>query len=84
MKPGLACPGGAGGAGPGRQCAAARARSERRGAGEPQDRQLRLSQLSAAGDRGYVIWSAGWTGGTCRLRLVDGRWIFETISAWIT
>jgi hypothetical protein len=37
-----------------------------------------------ARDRGYVIWSAGWTGGTYRLRLVDGSWVFEAISSWIT
>ncbi|HEV7660521.1 MAG TPA: hypothetical protein VGO55_11820 [Allosphingosinicella sp.] len=37
-----------------------------------------------ARDRGYVIWSAGWTGGTYRLRLVNGRWVFESISSWIT
>ena len=37
-----------------------------------------------ARDRGYVHWSAGWTGGTYRLRLADGRWIFEVISSWIT
>jgi hypothetical protein len=37
-----------------------------------------------ARDRGYVIWSAGWTGGTYRLRLVNGAWVFEVISSWIT
>lgn len=37
-----------------------------------------------ARDRGYAIWSAGWTGGTLRLRLVDGRWAIDTISSWIT
>lgn len=37
-----------------------------------------------ARDRGYVIWSAGWTGGTFRLRLVNGSWTFEAISTWIT
>lgn len=37
-----------------------------------------------ARDRGYASWSAGWTGGTYRLRLVDGRWIFESIGSWIT
>jgi hypothetical protein len=37
-----------------------------------------------AHDRGYVRWSAGWTGGTYRLRLVDGRWVFDELSGWIT
>jgi hypothetical protein len=37
-----------------------------------------------ARDRGYVRWSAGWTGGTYRLRLVDGRWIFESAGNWAT
>jgi hypothetical protein len=37
-----------------------------------------------ARDRGYVSWSAGWTGGTYRLRLVNGAWTFETLSSWIT
>ncbi len=37
-----------------------------------------------ARDRGYVRWSAGWAGGTYRLRLVDGAWQFDEISSWIT
>lgn len=37
-----------------------------------------------AHDRGYVRWSAGWQGGTFRLRLVDGHWVFDEISSWIT
>jgi hypothetical protein len=37
-----------------------------------------------ARDRGYVRWSAGWTGGTFRLRLRGGSWVFEEISRWIT
>ena len=37
-----------------------------------------------AHDRGFVRWSAGWTGGTFRIRLVDGRWVFDTISSWIS
>jgi len=35
-------------------------------------------------DRGYVEWSAGWTGGTFRLRFVENRWRIETIGGWIT
>jgi hypothetical protein len=37
-----------------------------------------------ARNRGYVRWSTGWAGGTYRLRLVGGRWLFEPISSWIT
>jgi hypothetical protein len=37
-----------------------------------------------ARDRGYVRWSAGWTGGTYRLRLTGGRWIFESAGTWAT
>ena len=37
-----------------------------------------------AGDRGYVKWSAGWTGGTLRLIWNDGEWDVEQISSWIT
>jgi len=37
-----------------------------------------------ARDRGYVAYSFGWAGGTYRLRLVGGRWVFEEISSWIT
>ena len=34
--------------------------------------------------RGYVVWSAGWTGGTFRLMWIDGAWQVETVSSWIT
>ncbi len=34
--------------------------------------------------RGYVIWSAGWTGGTLRALLVDGEWQLVETSSWIT
>lgn len=37
-----------------------------------------------AHDRGYVVWSAGWTGGSYRMRLVNGRWVFNELSGWIT
>lgn len=40
--------------------------------------------FNRAHDRGYVRWSAGWVGGTYRLRLIDGKWMFETISSWIS
>ena len=35
-------------------------------------------------DRGYVKWSAGWAGVTYRLRFVDGKWVFNAISSWIS
>jgi len=40
--------------------------------------------FNRAHDRGYVRWSTGWAGGTYRLRLVDGKWVFDSISNWIT
>lgn len=41
-------------------------------------------QFNRAGDRGYVEWSGGWHGGTYRLRRVDGRWVFDVLSQWIS
>lgn len=40
--------------------------------------------FNRARNRGYVEWSAGWTGGTFRLRFVDNRWRIDTIGSWIT
>ena len=40
--------------------------------------------FNRAHDRGYVAWSMGWAGGTYRLRLIKGRWVFDTLSSWIT
>jgi hypothetical protein len=40
--------------------------------------------FNRARDRGYVAWSMGWAGGTYRLRRVDGKWQFDSISSWIT
>lgn len=37
-----------------------------------------------AHDRGYLIWSSGWTGGTIRLRQVGGEWKLDPLSSWIT
>ncbi len=34
--------------------------------------------------RGFVEWSAGWTGGTLRLIWTDGEWVIDEISRWIT
>lgn len=52
----------------------------------PDFRTIELPQitLNRAGDRGYVIWSAGWRGGTLRLRLVEGEWAVDEISNWIS
>jgi hypothetical protein len=35
-------------------------------------------------DRGFVAWSTGWSGGTYRLRLVKGEWVFDPIMSWVT
>ncbi|MEO8375614.1 MAG: hypothetical protein ABI471_10345 [Sphingomonas bacterium] len=40
--------------------------------------------FNRAYDRGYVEWSSGWAGGTYRLRLIKGKWVFDTMSNWIT
>ena len=40
--------------------------------------------FNRAHDRGYVRWSTGWAGGTYRLRLIGGKWEFDSISNWIT
>ena len=40
--------------------------------------------FNRAHDRGYVRWSAGWAGGTYRLRRLEGKWQFDEISSWIT
>lgn len=34
--------------------------------------------------RGFVVWSAGWTGGTLRLRSVNGEWVTDVLSNWIS
>jgi len=40
--------------------------------------------LNRAGTRGFVKWSAGWTGGTMRVRLVNGKWLIDELESWIT
>ncbi|HWU95716.1 MAG TPA: hypothetical protein VN029_08955, partial [Sphingomonas sp.] len=52
----------------------------------PDFRTVSLPRIlyNRARDRGYVVWSAGWTGGTYRLRLANGQWVFDPISSWIT
>lgn len=52
----------------------------------PDFRTVALPRIvyNRAHDRGYVAWSAGWTGGTYRMRFVKGEWVFEAISSWIT
>ena len=40
--------------------------------------------FNRARDRGYVQWSAGWTGGTYRLRLANGAWVLDQIGSWIS
>ncbi|MES2444289.1 MAG: hypothetical protein V4574_15790 [Pseudomonadota bacterium] len=52
----------------------------------PDFRTIELPRIvyNRAHDRGYVRWSTGWSGGTYRMRLVDGSWTFDVISSWIT
>lgn len=40
--------------------------------------------FNRAHDRGFVRWSTGWSGGTYRLRFVNGKWQFDSISSWIS
>jgi len=40
--------------------------------------------MNRAGDRGYLKWSTGWSGGTFRIRRVDGQWQIDETSSWIT
>lgn len=40
--------------------------------------------FNRAHDRGYVRWSTGWAGGTYRLRLIKGQWVFDELSSWIS
>lgn len=46
--------------------------------------ELPAIQFNRKGDRGFVRWSGGWHGGTYRLRRVNGRWAFDSISSWIS
>lgn len=52
----------------------------------PDFRALDMPRIvfNRAHDRGFVRWSTGWAGGTYRLRRVEGKWLFDTISSWIT
>ncbi len=52
----------------------------------PDFRTIKLPRMvvNRAGTRGYVQWSAGWTGGTLLFLWEDGAWRVETISEWIT
>jgi len=40
--------------------------------------------LNEAGNRGYVIWSTGWSGGTFRLVRENKKWKVFTLSQWIS
>lgn len=52
----------------------------------PDFRTIELPQIvwNAKGDRGYVKWSAGWTGGTLRLIWNGADWDVTQTSSWIT
>jgi len=40
--------------------------------------------LNEAKDRGYLIWSTGWAGGTFRVVREDKKWKVFTLSQWIS
>jgi hypothetical protein len=40
--------------------------------------------FNRAGDRGYAVWSMGWTGGSLRLIRERGAWTIALISQWVT
>ncbi|MFL6844481.1 MAG: hypothetical protein ACJ8ER_06335 [Allosphingosinicella sp.] len=46
--------------------------------------EIRKILFNRAHDRGYVSWSAGWTGGTLRFRKTATGWTSEPLSSWIT
>ncbi len=52
----------------------------------PDFHAVKLNKIiyNRAHDRGYLIWSSGWTGGTIRLRRVQGEWKLDQLSSWIT
>lgn len=43
-----------------------------------------LFELDEAQENGILVWSASWTGGTIRLRKLDGKWSAEVTGNWIT
>ena len=43
-----------------------------------------LILVDPAMTRAHVLWGAGWTGGTIRYRLVNGRWVGKRTVDWIT
>ncbi|HET9218196.1 MAG TPA: hypothetical protein VFR18_14525 [Terriglobia bacterium] len=45
---------------------------------------LQAAVFNRAGDRGFVVWSFGWTGGTLRLIREPGGWRTEAIRNWIS
>ena len=40
--------------------------------------------LDPAKERGYVVWTEHWKGGSLNLRKVNGEWKVEVVSEWIT
>jgi hypothetical protein len=40
--------------------------------------------FNRARDRGYLVWSSGWTGGTFRLRRTGSGWAIDDLSSWIS
>jgi hypothetical protein len=46
--------------------------------------EIRKILFNRAHDRGYVSWSAGWTGGILSFRKTATGWTSEPLSSWIT
>lgn len=46
--------------------------------------RISVFEIDRASDQGILVWGAGWTGGTFRLKKVDGVWHAEALSRWIT
>jgi hypothetical protein len=58
---------------------------ERLGANSPDFHTISITTtFNKAGDRGFAVWSAGWTGGTIGLVRDKGGWSLSDISNWIT
>lgn len=48
------------------------------------ERPVESLDLNDAQDRGYLIWSAGWTGSAPRLIKEDQQWTAISLMKWIT
>jgi len=46
--------------------------------------ELQPVVTNRAHDKGFVVWSGGWTGGTYRLTRTNDEWTVESIGSWIS